>query len=427
MASIVLSFVGQQDPVSDTTRQEGSIVTLLHHLISQQQTIKQVVLLYTEDTQERAELTQGWLMDMPFYLPKQVITLIGVDQALSHDPVNISLAVQAAQQGLKIAITHGGSTDTIDFNASSGTPVMKSAWSILQAAGHAPRSRVWQIRNPQEQRENQERVFQANLQILKMEFDRKVIDKQLQDYNYSGVAISLKASGLKTPILEALVQYGHRRLSLDFRGAKQAITPIKSVIAAQWYTDIELLERQDSISLLKEAYFNAVIELKNQRFSDFLVRVSQFQEKFLQYSVNQHISLSLPTSFEGTKLFWNDLEHQYSDLYQFLNKYVREDYSLKLEGFPNRPVLLTILEYYQDYSLLHRIRKLNSYCDQRNLYLHRFEGISKLDNAPQILKVIRSLLNIIKGNTQTNPFNTLNQFIFTEIDILLQKISNQHK
>ena len=32
MASIILSFVGNQDPESKQTREEGSIVTLIRHL-----------------------------------------------------------------------------------------------------------------------------------------------------------------------------------------------------------------------------------------------------------------------------------------------------------------------------------------------------------------------------------------------------------
>ena len=43
MASIILSFVGSQDPYSNNTNQEGSIVTLLTHLLETGQGIKQVM------------------------------------------------------------------------------------------------------------------------------------------------------------------------------------------------------------------------------------------------------------------------------------------------------------------------------------------------------------------------------------------------
>jgi hypothetical protein len=392
-----------------------SIVTLIHHLVAAGQSIKQVFLLYTVDTQERAELTQGWLMDAPFHLPPEAIALLPVTSALSDDPIRISLAVQAAKQGLDQAIAQCNSADKLELNASSGTPVMKSAWSILQAAGYAPNSRVWQVRNPKEQRENQARVFQANLQVLRLEFDRKVIERQLKDYNYSGAAISLKDSTLRTPILEGLLQYGHRRLSLDFRGAKQAIAPFQQQIDPQWQEQIDRLDRQDSITLLKEAYFNAVIELKNQQFSNFLVRVSQFQEKALQYCVDQQIQLPYPTSFEETKSFWSKLQGLHPELYRFLKGYSRGDFSLKLDSFPNRPVLLAILEH-GVHPLRNNLQALNTYCEQRNRYVHRFEGISKLDDAPEILKVMRSLLSDLGADVQINPFNHLNAIILTELN-----------
>ena len=49
MASIVLSFVGQQDPFGSKTG-EGSIVTLIRALASQGTVIKRAILIYTEGT-----------------------------------------------------------------------------------------------------------------------------------------------------------------------------------------------------------------------------------------------------------------------------------------------------------------------------------------------------------------------------------------
>jgi hypothetical protein len=58
MASILLSFFGQQDPFFEHTNQEGSIVTLVRHLGEKQCEIKRVVLLHTQDTQQGAEDTK---------------------------------------------------------------------------------------------------------------------------------------------------------------------------------------------------------------------------------------------------------------------------------------------------------------------------------------------------------------------------------
>lgn len=307
MSSIVLSFVGQQDPESDNTREEGSIVSLIRHLMTLQKPIKQVILLYTEGpkgTQERAELTQEWLAAEPFYLPKEAIALLPVGEGLSQDPVNLLLAVQAARQGLEQAIALLTSENTLELNASSGTPVMKSAWSILQAAGYVPQGRVWQVRNPKEMQPGQERVFQTNVDGLKHEFDLKVIKQQLKDYNYSGALETLQLTNFNRhtndttndTVAAALLRYAHCRFSLDFDAAYSAIAKLNSkgnncpavVDAQRWHREIaQLRQSRQSQSnrqfLLREAYFNALIEYRNQQYADFLVKLSRFQEGVLRY------------------------------------------------------------------------------------------------------------------------------------------------
>lgn len=419
MASILLSFVGQQDPVSDQTREDGSIVTLIGHLLAAQTTIRAIILLCTENTQERAELTQAWLMDAPYHLSADAVQIMPVGVELSQDPVNLWLAVQAARRGLEVAIEHSTPQDMLEFNASSGTPVMKSTWSILQAAGYAPRSRVWQVRNPKEQRADQARVFQTNVQILRQEFDLKVIKQQLQDYNYNGALTTLKASGFSTPTLEALLEYGHYRLSLAFRKAKEAIDPISSAIDCRWLQEIMALCRREPEALLQEAYFNAIVEQKNQKLSDFLVRVSQFQEKALQYFVNQQLGLPLPSSFEDTERFWSALYQQYPDLYQFLKAYPYRNHKLKLEAHPNRSVLLAILEYNQ-HPLWETLQVLNTYCEKRNQYVHQFEGISELNDSDTIRQTMRQVLNYLGKTDSTNSFNRLNQQVVQLLDLALQ-------
>jgi hypothetical protein len=60
MASIILSFVGNQDPFAVGDR-EGSIVTLVRHLIAQKQQIKHVLLLATNGTKQGSLDTKEWL------------------------------------------------------------------------------------------------------------------------------------------------------------------------------------------------------------------------------------------------------------------------------------------------------------------------------------------------------------------------------
>lgn len=100
MASIILSFVGKQDPYSDSTTAEGSIVTLVRHLLQEQCVIHRVILLYTVDTEQGALETRDWLLMAPIELEQGAITILPVNELLSNDPVDLLLAVQAARQGI---------------------------------------------------------------------------------------------------------------------------------------------------------------------------------------------------------------------------------------------------------------------------------------------------------------------------------------
>ncbi|WP_072619161.1 hypothetical protein [Spirulina major] len=193
MASILLSFVGNQDPISGPTDAEGSIMTLLRELVARQIEIKKVVLLYTTETQKGAEDTRDWIATEA-ELKQFEVELIPTSAALSEDPTDLLAAAQEARRGLKIVKTQFTEGDSpkerlrqrIEFNASSGTPAMKSALSMLQAAGYATQGRVWQVRNPKKLRPGQERVFETDVTVLRQEFDRQKLRQLVAEYNYSG-------------------------------------------------------------------------------------------------------------------------------------------------------------------------------------------------------------------------------------------------
>jgi len=54
MSSIILSFVGTQDPYADRTKEEGSIVTSVKHLSAIESEIGCLYLLFTDDRGFRA-------------------------------------------------------------------------------------------------------------------------------------------------------------------------------------------------------------------------------------------------------------------------------------------------------------------------------------------------------------------------------------
>jgi len=58
MSSIILAFIGTQDPYTDRTREEEPIVTLVKYLRSIESKIGYLYLLFTQDLHACAELTK---------------------------------------------------------------------------------------------------------------------------------------------------------------------------------------------------------------------------------------------------------------------------------------------------------------------------------------------------------------------------------
>lgn len=414
MASIVLSFVGQQDPFAKNDT-EGSIVSLVRYLRSENYLIDRVVLLHTQRTQANAIDTQQWLLsDGLRELSADKIICSAVDEALSEDPIDSLLAIQVARSAVAKVQERRSGEDWLELNASSGTPAMKAAWSILQAAGSVPQSRVWQVRNPQEMQVGQERVFLANVNALRQEFDRQVAQRQVQDYNYSGARITLEAAGLLTPVLGALLNYGRCRLALDFDRAYSAIAPFSKIIDKRWVQEISGLRQRNSTALLKEAYFNAAIRHKNQEYSNFLVDLSRFQEGVLRYCVAETVGM-FPTSFDETEQFWARVKQlEQGNLHRFLTTYSHKGRPLTLEKFPNRFAMMAIAAYYPEFAdILPSVQALNHHCEQRNRFIHHFEGISQLEEADECLVNMRQILKKITTLLSTSPFDQLNQSIIT--------------
>jgi hypothetical protein len=255
MASIILSFVGNQDPFSDNTKSEGSIVTLVKHLLAQRCQVSRVILLHTTDTEQGAKDTQAWL-ESELGLAESAIALSEVDAKLSTDPVDLLLAVEAARRGVEQALSCREEGDCVELNASSGTPVMKSAWSILQAAGYIPNGRVWQIRNPQQIQDGQSHVFAANVDTLRREFDLKVLQQQVSDYNYGGALVTVEAAGLGTSVAIALLNYGRCRKAFDFNAAFSCLEGVKEGVNQELVQEISTLRQGDAAALARECYSN---------------------------------------------------------------------------------------------------------------------------------------------------------------------------
>ena len=411
MASIILSFVGQQDPFAKADT-EGSIVTLVRHLVVTQHILKRVFLLHTDSTEQNAIDTRQWLLSEVSTLTPESIEIIPVSPAFSDDPVNPLFATQAARRAVNRAKVEQGLEDFLEFNASSGTPAMKTAWSVLQALGYAStRSHVWQVRNPKEMRSGQARVFYSDVNILKDELDLTVIQQQIQDYNYSGALITLQKSSLLSPVLHALLQYGYYRISMDFDRAFSSLSEVTSQIDPRWLQEIACLRQKVSAALLQEAYFNALIRIQNQQYADFLVGLFRLQEQVLSFLVQEKLGLNVSQKPTQMAQSWQVIQQiDQGKLYQFL-----QGYTLPKGGYLhcdrplNRYGFQAIVEYYPQFlSIVPLIKELNQYCDLRNEAVHGFVGVSELEDQSALLNTLRKLMKQITKVPDQNPFDALN-------------------
>jgi len=416
MASIVLSFVGNQDPFGSKTG-EGSLVSLVRFLVEQGKEIKKVVLIYTEGasgTSAGAIETKDWLLE-ELGIDDDAVRLISVSKQLSDDPTDLFEAAQEARRGLDLAQFSVGDGDRIELNASSGTPAMKYSFTLLQAAGYIVNGQVWQVRDPQKMKEGQKRVFETDGSVLRREFDRKVIRKQVENCNYAGALESLRFSSLASANAIALLEYGRCRIAFDFDSAFDQIQLITNQVPQQLLQEIADLRQRRLDAIAKELYFNALIRYRNREFSEFLVLLTQFQECVLGLLIQRKLNLELPSNHQETRHFWDGLKivdggQPYQTL---LVSYQRRGWTFVAESFPKRPHLIGILEHYADITqVMVLLKDFNEYCEQRNRRVHRFEGVSEIENGLELMAKLKKLIRMLISLPNENPFDLLNQQIY---------------
>lgn len=414
MGSIILSFVGNQDPFSGTTDHEGSIVSLVKHLVAENNPIKNVLLLHTQSTSQGSIDTRDWL-ESSIGIPADNVKLIPLPDAISDDPINLLLAVEAVKDLLITAKALQEPGDHLELNASSGTPAMKSAWGILQAAGYIPHSQIWQVRNPKEIKEGQTHVFATDMGILRQEFDRTIIQQQLADYNYSGALITLKSSNLNTDLLTAMIKYGHSRSAFDFDQAGKYIKPYRNQVAPELFNDIDELRRSEAAALLKDVYYGAEIYSKTNNYCNFLIAVGQFQENSLRLLLN-NARLPVPEDRQWVR-FWTKVEQiGAGELSNHLRDKQTHHQYIRTQGELNIPTMLEILRYFNDPSVsINTLEKLREICEQRNAYIHCLQGVSEVPEARSVLKDMKTILRTITTLPQQNPFDLLNTEVLKQL------------
>lgn len=368
-----------------------------------------VVLLYTADQVERMELCREWLVQ-DLYLEAATVMALPVNEVLSTDPIDIQAAITEARRGIELASMALCAADRIELNASSGTPAMKSAWNLLQAAVYVPNARVWQVRDPTQMSVAQARVFESDTSYLRDEFDAKVLARQIADFNYAGALDSLAQSHLETPQLTGLLRFGRFRLAFDFNRAHAALADVDSPLRNELMREITPLRQRRPPVLLRELYFNALVRFATCEYSDFLGRVFRFQEAVMQLVVEERCGLTLLN-----RNHWQVIDQiDGGKLRKYLDGYrLPGGGRLQLNSDFNRRILEAILEYFnQDILLLH-LRVINSYGDLRNrcIVAHGYEGLSEIRGSEHLTQTMGKILLEIGIISGKHPFEVLNSHI----------------
>jgi len=166
LTRIYLSCVGEQDPISEATNVEGSILTSFGHLCEDKQLQFQLAFLLPSSretspdrhTESHAEWCVEALQETfgikPQILPLKVRNAADVRQVYPEMRRVLEEEIMPQVRGLA-----EGKTE-IHINASSGTPQMKNLWPLLvNRGGFEPYPvEIWQVMDPRGGGTRQERV-----------------------------------------------------------------------------------------------------------------------------------------------------------------------------------------------------------------------------------------------------------------------------
>jgi molybdopterin converting factor small subunit len=145
---VLVSFVGNQDPISENTNEEGSIVTLCRKIKP-----NVVYLLPTaaglnvkSNTEENAMLTRDWICEDKQSFPNVKVFIKPINLS---DPRNYLEILPRTRLVINEIIAElDGIEYELHLNCSSGTPQLKAAWLMLSNAGFLADSHLWEVADP---------------------------------------------------------------------------------------------------------------------------------------------------------------------------------------------------------------------------------------------------------------------------------------
>lgn len=306
MKKVLLTFVGLQDPYSNKTDSEGSILTLARSIEPDLVfMLPSKRLLGSEsETETNAKDTKEWLMNFVNLNEEDIYTF---PLSLAN-PTNIPVLLEQGSIEIKQILETLEEEDVeIAINTSSGTPQMQSCWYIWANSGlFAPyQIKLYQIGNPQYVPE-EKRVETITIEFME---EGNTIER-IQQYLKRAMYLAASEEGNR---LSQISSYSNRRTraeiianismayhNWDLLNYTKAL-PLLRRLLVRYDRSIdlanltELLKRQiealnllnnsesDTIAILTDVYFNAVRRFRQNAYADTLARIWRLIEGCLYY------------------------------------------------------------------------------------------------------------------------------------------------
>lgn len=309
----LITFVGEQDPISEKTNEEGSIVTLCRR---EQPDL--VLLLPSaaapgnrSNTEDNARLTVDWLISEAGYKQEQFF----IRSLDLPDPRNFTQILESGKRVIIDFFQHLPIDDDTEIilNTSSGTPQMKTCIFLWSSEGlfSPAKARLFQVANPKYLAEEDKRVEEIGYEFLAETNTLERIRKYIERYLFLPAATEAETLARissysqrrdKAKTLNRVLLAYHKWDLLDFAEADRLLLSVKSNyentkdlggLTEILRSQLEVLDRlkgldEENLYNLVDIFYNAKRRLGANAYADALARVWRVIEGCIYYRLREH-------------------------------------------------------------------------------------------------------------------------------------------
>ncbi len=314
MKKVLLSFVGNQDPISEKTKEFGAVITLCQHLkpdiVYLMPTAKGVGIC--SSTEDNAKETAEYLSELRDEISPGVVCYIR--PILVSDPTDFQELLPSIRENVDKVLSElkrEGEDFELHLNCSSGTPQMCACFYVLAHAGRLPSPHLWQVRNPKVMQPGEDRVCEIKLKFLEEESIIARLRHYLDGYHFEVMSIECQSlseisvyssrRNVAELVAKALKAYSMWDL-LHYREAYQRLASIErkwrdtvdagdiAVILrkqADFLSHLESEIEKETPENLVDILFNAERGFARKAYTDALARFWRIYEGILYYRLRE--------------------------------------------------------------------------------------------------------------------------------------------